>query len=144
MECNCHRGRTAGVWLGRDFTCQTLWHPPSQHCHQRTPCSCLRSRREESSQVCYSLTPTFCFVPDTVETLGAIGDGGDELMHDLRHRISEVTGRRRVTEFLLQRLNVAIQCGNAANVLGILWTRQQSRRISLLYTTYNCVCMWSY
>jgi hypothetical protein len=35
-------------------------------------------------------------------------------MHDLG-RISEMTGERRATEFLLRRLSVAIQRGNAAS-----------------------------
>jgi hypothetical protein len=47
-------------------------------------------------------------VPVAVETFGALGDGADELMHDLGRRISEVTGERRATEFLLQRLSVAL------------------------------------
>ena len=61
-----------------------------------------------------------CFVPVAVETLGALGNGADELMRDLGRRISEVTRERRATEFLLQRLSVDIQRGNAASVLGIV------------------------
>jgi hypothetical protein len=76
-------------------------------------------RAEEKKRAKYaSLTPTFCFVPVAVETLGALGDGAVELMHDLGRRISVVTGEPRATEFLLQRLSVAIQRGNAASVLG--------------------------
>jgi hypothetical protein len=47
----------------------------------------------------------FCFVPVAVESLGASGDGADELnyaCHDLGRHISHVTGERRATEFLLQ------------------------------------------
>jgi len=57
-------------------------------------------------------------VPVTVETLGALGAGAVELLHELGRRITESTGEHRAMEYLLQRLSVAIQCGNAASVLG--------------------------
>lgn len=43
-------------------------------------------------------------LPISVETLGALGDGAVELLCDLGRRISEVTGERCATDFLLQRL----------------------------------------
>jgi hypothetical protein len=60
----------------------------------------------------------YCFVPIAVETLGALGDDVSDFLHQLGRRIANVTGERRATEFLLQRLSVAIQRGNAASVLG--------------------------
>jgi len=65
-----------------------------------------------------NLAPSFCFVPVAVETLGALGAGAMELLHELGRRITESTGERRAMEYLLQRLSVAIQRGNAASVLG--------------------------
>ena len=67
-----------------------------------------------------SLAHSFWFVPVGVETIGALGDGAGELFHELGRRIAAVTGERRATEYLLQRLSVAIQRGNAASVLGTL------------------------
>jgi len=64
-----------------------------------------------------NLAPSFCFVPVAVETIGALGVGSVEL-HELGRRITESTGERRATEYLLQRLSVAIQRGNAASALG--------------------------
>jgi hypothetical protein len=61
---------------------------------------------------------TYCFVPIAVETLGSIGDDASDFFHQLGRRIAHVTGERRATEFLLQRLSIAIQRGNAASVLG--------------------------
>ena len=84
-------------------------------------------------------------MPVAVETLGALGDGADELMRDLGRRISEVTRERRATEFLLQRLSVAIQCGNAASVLGIVMistTVMQNLDVVYYNRLYNCVCIW--
>ena len=53
-----------------------------------------------------------------METLGALGEAVDDFVHELGRRITAVTGERRATEFLLQRLSVAIQRGNANAVLG--------------------------
>jgi len=53
-----------------------------------------------------------------VQTLGALGAGAVELLLELGRRITESTRERRSTEYLLQRLSVAIQRGNAASVLG--------------------------
>ena len=64
------------------------------------------------------LTATVHSVPIAVETLGSLGEEADSFIHDLGRRITTVTGERRATEFLLQRLSVTIQSGNAASVLG--------------------------
>jgi hypothetical protein len=48
-----------------------------------------------------------------IETLGAWGSGALELVRDLGTRIALTTGDLRATTFLRQRLDVAIQRGNA-------------------------------
>ena len=63
-----------------------------------------------------TLSATYCFVP-VAETLGALGVEATDCMLQLGRRIAKTSGERRVTEFLLQRLSVAIQRGNAAAVL---------------------------
>jgi len=62
-----------------------------------------------------NLASSFRFATIAVETLGA---GAVELLHELGRRITESTGERRATEYLLQRLSVAIQRDNAFSVLG--------------------------
>jgi len=61
---------------------------------------------------------SYCFVPVVVETLGALRVDGTDFMHQLGRRIAAVTGERRATDYILQRLSVANQRGNAAAVLG--------------------------
>ena len=63
---------------------------------------------------------TYTFVPVAVETLGAWDAVGLGMMMDLGRRLTARTGDQRETFFLLQRLSVAIQKGNAASVLGTL------------------------
>ena len=67
-----------------------------------------------------SLTSLYHFVPVAVETLGALGDEANTFLHELGRRIAAVSGDTRATNFLLQRLSVAIQRGNAACVLGTM------------------------
>lgn len=103
------------VW---DFTCpDTL-----AHSHVNTAVSgpgIVASEAEDRKRLKYaSLSPLYCFVPIAVETLGALGEDAADFIHQLGRRITVVTGERRATEFLLQRLSVAVQRGNAASVLG--------------------------
>ena len=55
-----------------------------------------------------------------VETGGSIGPDSKTFLLDLGRRLSMATGEPRSYEFLLQRISVAIQMGNAASVLGSL------------------------
>ena len=72
----------------------------------------------ERNKYATSLSPLFIFVPIAVETFGVLGDAASEFMYELSKRISAVSGEPRSRTFLLQRLSVAIQRGNAASVLG--------------------------
>src|SRR5664279_3005054 len=62
-----------------------------------------------------------CFVPIAVETLGALGDDATAFLKDLDGRIETVTKEHRATEFLMQRVSVALHVrGNAAGIIGTL------------------------
>ena len=49
---------------------------------------------------------------------GAIGPSSRSFLKELGRRVTAETGEARETSYLLQRLSVAIQRGNAAAVLG--------------------------
>ena len=57
-----------------------------------------------------------------IETLGVWNVEGLELMREIGRRTSVITGDPRETHFLLQRLAVAVQRGNAASIIGTLPT----------------------
>ena len=57
-------------------------------------------------------------MPVVVETLGALGDEAIALLRDIGQRIAAVTGEPRSHQFLMQRLSVTLQRGNAACILG--------------------------
>ena len=52
-----------------------------------------------------------------VETLGALGEEASAFSCDLGHRIAAVTSEPRSYQFVLQRLSLAVQRGNAACML---------------------------
>jgi len=60
-----------------------------------------------------SLASSFLFMPLAFETLGPINSRGLQLLSDLGRRISIITGDKRETAFLLQRISVLIQRFNA-------------------------------
>ena len=57
-------------------------------------------------------------MPVAVETFGAWGSQGLKLIKEIGRKISDVTGERRSTFFLLQNISMAIQLGNAACIIG--------------------------
>jgi hypothetical protein len=65
-----------------------------------------------------SLSATYTFTPVAVETLGPLGDEASKFFRDIGNRIATATSEQRSHQFLMQRLSVAIQRGNAACVLG--------------------------
>jgi len=74
---------------------------------------------EERKQAKYTaLCDQYCFVPLAVETLGALGEEAATFFQDIGRRIAVVAGQPRSTQFLFQRLSIAIQRGNAASVVG--------------------------
>ena len=65
-----------------------------------------------------ALCDQYCFVPLAVETLGALGEEAATFLRDIGRRVAVATGESRSTQFLFQRLSIAIQRGNAASVVG--------------------------
>ena len=59
------------------------------------------------------LANTYTFVPIAIETLGPMNATGMELIRCLGRRISAVTGEKRETVFLRQRLSISLQRFNA-------------------------------
>ena len=65
-----------------------------------------------------SLSQLYSFHPVAVEAVGALDDETTALFRDIGCRIAAVTGEPRSYQFLMQRLSVAVQRGNAACVIG--------------------------
>jgi hypothetical protein len=64
------------------------------------------------------LMNTFIFVPVAIETSGVWGQAGLQFIKQVGNRIKEATGEKASTNYLIQRISIAIQQGNAAAILG--------------------------
>ena len=64
------------------------------------------------------ITKDYYMVPIAVETFGAWGPEGAKLIKAIGEKIKNLTGEKRSTFFLFQSISMAVQCGNAASILG--------------------------
>ena len=64
------------------------------------------------------LPSSHLFCPISIETMGAMGPRSLTLVKEVGRRIMAETGEAKSTDYLLQRLSIAVQRGNCASVLG--------------------------
>jgi len=122
-----------GRCLAWDFTCPDTLAPSHLNNAVNGP-GVVANEAEIKKRSKYAcLTSTFCFVPVAVETLGAFGEETNDFIHELGRRIMTVTEERRATEFLIQRLSVAVQRGNAASVLGTVSSTMDPHDLDVVY-----------
>jgi hypothetical protein len=110
------RGRTL-VW---DFTCPDTLAP--SHVRQSSlAAGSAAVEAETKKRTKYSaLTVAHTFVPFAIETLGTWGPDALALSAEIGSRVAIVTGEPRATAFFRQRMDIAVQRGNAAAILGTL------------------------
>jgi hypothetical protein len=68
----------------------------------------------------FNLPSQYLFCPFAVDTLGSFGEEVLQLVSELGGRLRSTTGDAREKAWLIQRISVAIQRGNAASVLGTI------------------------
>ena len=79
------------------------------------------SRAEARKLQKYSdLTANYLVAPLAFETLGAPAPATSALLDTVGQLIEETTGCKRAREYLLQRLSLEVQRGNAAAVMGTM------------------------
>ena len=103
-----------------DFTCwDTL--APSNRLTASTGPGVLACSAEQFKQRKYSsLTSMFIFAPICIESLDAWGESAKKFVHQVGARVRETTGEVRATTFLIQRLAIDVQRGNAASVMATI------------------------
>jgi len=69
-----------------------------------------------------------------VETLGAVGESAFDFFRELGRRIASSTAEPRSFSFLMQRLSVAVQRGNAACVTGTAPSTSSLDNMTLPFT----------
>ena len=65
-----------------------------------------------------NLLADYCFIPLAFETLGPLNKEGDEFLTTLGKRLSAITGDKRESCFLRQRLSICLQRYNSVCVKG--------------------------
>ena len=103
------------VW---DFTCPDTLAGSHLNRTVLSPSAVANDAEHRKTTKYCSLTSLYRFTPIAVESLGALGDEASAFFGDLGRRIASVTAEPRSSQFLMQRLSVALQRGNAACVLG--------------------------
>ena len=96
-----------------DTVCQSYINQCSAN-----PGTAANIRKTQKISKYNNLVNNYCFVPIGIETFGSRGQEGHKLVKAICKKIMEVTGEKRSTSFLFQRLSIAIQRGNANCVLG--------------------------
>ena len=84
----------------------------------RVPRTGRESAEDRKAEKYRGLPASHSFIPVAIEILGAIGPRSTLFLRDLGHRIALESGEPRSTDYLLQRLSVAVQRRNAASVRG--------------------------
>lgn len=103
------------VW---DFTCPDTLAASHLNRAVVSPGAVANDAENRKSSKYRSLAACYNFKPVAVETLGALGEEASAFFEDLGRRITAVTAEPRSFQFLMQRLSVTLQRGNAACVLG--------------------------
>ena len=65
-----------------------------------------------------------------IETLGSFGPHALDFIKDIGHRITESTGEKKSTSYLMQTIGMAIQRGNSSCILE---TVQDSKKLDGVY-----------
>lgn len=110
------RGRSL-LW---DFTCRDTF--AQSYLNGTSKCAGHLAKLTERKKIDHysHLADHFVFIPIAVETSGVIGDIGLKFLKKIGSKITEVTNEKRSTAFLIQRMSVAIQKGNAASIMGTI------------------------
>src|SRR6202042_1467007 len=75
--------------------------------------------------------------PVAIETMGVFGQEGLNFIHQVGRRIKHSTGESRATSYLIQRISLAIQRGNAASILGAIPQTRGLEEIFYILTPRN-------
>jgi hypothetical protein len=111
-----------GQYLVWDFTCPDTLAP--SHLNQSSLAAGSAAVRAEASKrakyAALAESGDYIFSPIAVETLGSWGPSALAICAEIGGRIAARTGDPRATSFLRQRMDIAVQRGNAAAVVGTL------------------------
>lgn len=74
---------------------------------------------------------SFLFCAIFIETMDPWGDDGRKLIDEIGKKLIQSTGEPRAKSFLIQRIGIANQRGNAASILGTI--PQDAKKLDEIY-----------
>ena len=109
-----------GDFLAWDFTCpDTLAASYVAQSAVAAGSAAIRAEQNKRAKYAYlAAQNSIIFAPVAIETLGTWGTAARDLCRDIGAQIAARTGDPRSHFFLVQRLGLAVQRGNAASVMG--------------------------
>ena len=108
----------SGCLLVWDATCPDTFAPSYRANATQEPGKVAEAAEDRKCGKYRDLPPGHFFSPIAIETLGAIGPKSLTLLKEIGGRIRAETGDPRSTEYMLQRLSVAVQRGNCTSIRG--------------------------
>ena len=118
-------------WLW-DSTCADTLAASYLNSTSRSPGAAAQSRELQKRRKYAIVTNMYKFCPFGVETLGPFGEDALDLVKDLGRRLRDATKEPRYQSFLVQRISLAIQRGNATCVLATIAHTSKLNEIHLL------------
>ena len=112
-----------GKSLCWDATCSDTFSYTSINESACLPGSAANKAEERKLSYYRSLQDRHRFVPISIETSGVCGKETDKFISELGRRITSSTGDKQETEWLRQRLSVAVVQGNAISILATAHSR---------------------
>ena len=117
-----------GKALAWDATCVDTFASSSLIKSAIEPGSASKSAELRKCAKYEAIADRYIFVPVAVETTGVLGPSTTRFLAEVGTRISSVTGDKRESEWLFQRLSMAIIRGNAAAVLSTAGAKDSEPR----------------
>ena len=128
-----------GLPLLWDFTCSDTLAPFNLPTSASGASRLASSAESANSRKYSSLIPSFHFSPLCVETLGAWGSCAHLLARRIGSRVMEQSGDNRATQFLIQKVTIDVQRGNAASVLATIPSSQDWAEFECLLLIYSFI-----
>ena len=97
-----------------------------------TPGSAAERAEKAKIALYKELTNDYLFTPIGVETFSSWGRQGHSLVKEIGQKLCEITGDKKSTFYLFQRISMAVQRGNAASILGTVPSSSNLEGVSYL------------
>ena len=85
---------------------------------KETPGAAAGKAEEKKREKCASLRDRYIFAPIGLETFGSWGEEASALIKEIGRKLAQQIGEQRSTTFLIQRISIELQRGNASSIVG--------------------------